>query len=316
MRKIHLFHLFVLGILLFAACGKDICPYVDEQLCDAQYRDSVNAAKADTCILSFPVDTGVFQNGRAVFPSGTFDNVKKTVMLEYFTGFRCANCPPASATAHNIKHSMCDDVVLVSYHVTSTFAAPIASPPAPYSTDLRTTEGEALVGLLQFSGLPIGNVNRMAFGSTISTTSGSWIERIDEAHESPAKGFLRFRKAKYIPASGNVEVALAYRLLDGATEDYNLVLGAMEHDIIEAQKDGSEDRYPYAHDYVFRANFNGTFGEELTVANPAPGPNEALIKEYTVQLNPDWSSDNIVLFAYLQHRSSGETIQATEARLQ
>ncbi len=308
--------LFTLIISTFlGGCAKEACPYVDERMCDRDFRDSIAALEPDTSGGTLLPDTGIVQGNRVIFDPELIANTEQNAFLEYYTGFRCTNCPPASATARNIKDEFGSRVVLAFMHVTSTFAAPLSDPPAMYSTDMRTEEGEVFVSSFQISGIPGGIVNRKGFGSSLATSAGNWQNRIESELSQPAGGFLRIRKVEWNSANRTARVQIAYRVLSGATEDYNLTIGAFENGIIEAQKSGAENLYPYTHNYVFRGHFNGLYGEELSAANPILAPGETIFKEITINIDPEWIENEMMVFAYLHHRNDRFIIQTTEAKL-
>lgn len=313
MKSIRLF--FLVGIIA-SACAKESCPYLDVRYCDRHFRDSIAALEPDTSGNgSMLPDTGIVSNGRVLFNPSTFSNVERVALLEYYTGFRCANCPPASATAKNIKNNLGSRVELIFMHATSAFAAPTTQPPAPYSTDLRTDEGNTFTSTFQLSGLPAGVINRKKFTSVYAVPPGSWADRVNEELAEDASAFIRLRKIKQEPGSNEVTIQVAYRILQGDHADYRLTVGLNEMGIIEAQKDGPNDVFPYTHDYVFRGNVNGLYGVELSSPTPALQPEEALLETLTFQLNPMWNQDNLVLFAYLHHSTTREVIQISSAYL-
>lgn len=308
--------LFIMFIsILLVGCDKETCPFTDERMCDRDFRDSIAALEPDTSGGALLPDTGIVEGNRVIFDPELIANAEQNTFLEYYTGFRCTNCPPASATARNIKDVFGSRVILAFMHVTSTFAAPLSEPPAMYSTDMRTDEGEVFVSSFQISGIPGGIVNRKGFGSSLATSAGNWQNRIESELSQPAGGFLRIRKLEWNNTNRTAKVQIAYRVLSGATEDYNLTVGAIENGIIEAQKSGSENLYPYTHNYVFRGHFNGLYGEELPSVLPALAPGETVLKELTINVDPDWDENEMVLFAYLHHRNDRYIIQATEAKL-
>lgn len=308
-----LFTLFISTLL--GGCAKEICPFIDERMCDRDFRDSLAALEPDTTNGSLLPDTGIVQGNRVLFDPELLANTEQNTFLEYYTGFRCTNCPPASATARNIKETFGPRVVLAFMHVTSTFAAPINPPPAMYSTDLRTSEGENFVSSFQISGIPGGIVNRKGFGSSLATSAGNWQDRIESELSQPAGGFLRIRKIEWNEVNRTARIQIAYRVLNGATQDYNLTIGAIENGIIEAQKSGAQDLYPYTHNYVFRGHFNGLYGEELSEVLPALGPSQTVLKILTINIDANWNASEMVLFAYLHHRANRSIIQATEAKM-
>ncbi|MCA1751773.1 MAG: Omp28-related outer membrane protein [Cryomorphaceae bacterium] len=286
-----------------SSCDKEVCPYQDERLCDREYRDSLAAVEPDTSLADAVL----------TYEPGAFSAIERNAYLEYFTGFRCNNCPPASSTARNIKADMGSRVVAVFVHASSTFAAPIAEPPANYSTDFRTNEGEQYLGSFQITGFPAGTVNRTNFGTGFAVPTAEWQSRIDSEINEPAVGFLDFTEVNHDTENNTVLVRLAYKVIEGNTSDYNLTVGIGENGIIEAQKDGPNDVYPYVHDYVFRGNVNGTWGEELQNPEPALGTNEAMRKSYRILLEDDWNPDELYFFAYLHRKEDRSIIQAADA---
>lgn len=305
MQRTLIFGIFIATAAIFSSCDKDVCPYQDERLCDPEYRDSLAAVVPDTSLADAIV----------TYDPGTFTSIQRNAYLEYFTGFRCNNCPPASSTARNIKEEMGSRVVAVFVHASNAFAAPIAEPPENYSTDFRTPEGEQYLSRFQISGFPSGTVNRTNFGTGYQVPTGEWQSRINNEIAEPSIGFLDFTEVTHNPENRTVLVRLAYKIVEGNTADYNLTLGIGENGIIEAQKDGPEDVYPYTHDYLFRGNANGIWGEELENPEPSLGPDEAIRKSYIVSLEEDWNPDELYFFAYLHRKEDRSVIQAVDVFL-
>lgn len=302
MQRILGFGIFIAFAAAFSACDKEVCPYQDERLCDREYRDSLAAIVPDTSLADAVV----------TYEPGTFTSIERNAYLEYFTGFRCNNCPPASSTARNIKANMGSRVVTVFIHASAAFAAPTAEPPANYSTDFRTSEGEQYLSSFQISGFPAGTVNRTNFGTGYQVPTGEWQSRIENEIATPALGFLDFAEVTRNTEDHTVLVRIAYKVFEGNTADYNLTLGIGENAIIEAQKDGPNDLYPYVHDYVFRGNANGIWGEELQNPEPPLGPNEAMRKSYLIAMDDDWNPDELYFFAYLHRKEDRSIIQAAD----
>jgi hypothetical protein len=305
------FRLIFLLVVIVAACTEVDCPYHDKRLCERAYRDSIANLNPDTGALQLP-DTGAIVNGYVQYNTGFFEAQQRNVFLEYFTGFRCSNCPPASATAANLKTQHSTRLSLVYVHATSVFAAPIATPPNPYSTDFRTPHGEQLISDFQISGLPRGTVSRKNFGTGLSIAPGAWSEAIDDLLNSSPQGFVQIRRLKVNEALTEIKVQVAYRLINDGSFPCRLSVGVVENGIIEAQKDGTQDIYPYTHNNVFRGNANGLYGDVVLMGSEDPGPARAFYTEYTIPVQPHWNLSNCRVVAYLHQEASLEVLQVAE----
>ncbi len=316
--KLFAHYILVTALLVFtflSACDRPECPYLDERLCDSHFRDSIAGVLPDTTNNGIIPDTGIVVGDRVLMNPTAFQNIARNTLLEYYTGFRCANCPPASATAKNLKNVHGEQLVLVFIHATSFFAAPINPAPQMYSTDLRTNQGETFSQVFQINSLPTGSINRKNFGTGIPQQHGSWPERIFAENAATSNVFLGFRKVTYQPELNSVRIQLAYRINTGNYDQYNLVVGLTENGIVEGQKDGATDIFPYEHNFVFRGNLNGIWGSELSNPIPLLTPDQAVLLEVTYPLDAQWKFENSALMAYIMNRDSYEVFQVTEAPL-
>lgn len=310
MKKISIIYLSL--IFGFLACDKNDCPYADERLCDRAYRDSVNANGGDDGTDTLSSDTGVVNGNTVCYGSSVFESLEKTALLEDFTGFRCTNCLPAAVTADNLQSQWGDRLVVVAYHVFQQFAAPIADPPDPFSTDFRTDEGENLAIEYQVPSLPNGMIDRKDFGTGQLQQAGSWPDFVGVVMEEEPTGFVRFRDVELSSDLSTVSFRVAARMFGEIEENHNLVVGIYENGLIEGQKDGGETIYPYTHDHVFRGNVNGLFGQEVFTSTSQFEENCADLFEFTGALDPEWEVENCYLFAYIINQSTLEVIQVTK----
>jgi len=307
MKNQTVFFLLILLASAFVSCEKNDCPYQDERFCDQAYRDSLANINPDS--------TDTLSETYVEYPASVYQNHLKNGMLEYFTGFRCQNCPPASATANNLKTQLGERLVLVFVHATPQFAAPINPAPEIYSTDFRTAQGEQYISAFQISGLPNGTVNRRNFGNGIVVPAGDWSSRLeDELAESP-QAFLEIRSITLSENSAMMTVQMAVKPLVNLTGSYNLSVGITESGIIEGQKNGSIDVYPYTHNHVFRGNVNGLYGQTVLTGNEVLTASQSLLFNFDVAVQENWIIANCKVFAYLHDTDSREIIQSTERKV-
>lgn len=281
------FKLFILVALVLWSCDKPDSPYLDGQ------RDLGTA------------------EGVIVYGSSFFDSYESTVLLEDFTGYKCQNCGPALATADLLQEQWEERIVVVGYHVLSFFAAPDIAPEPPnfiFSKDFRTDEGEALATDYNILSLPQGLVNRTDFGSGAPQLAGDWAGLVSDQMGLEARGFVDVIADSVMVENGEVTFAIALRPLSDVEEDWNLIVGIFENDIIEGQKDGSEIIYPFSHQHVFRGYTNGRFGQTVITPDLSLADDEALYYKFNTTLDGEWVAENCYIFAFLQNPTTLEIL--------
>jgi len=313
MKKLSVVYFILL--FCFIACDKSNCPYADERLCDRAYRDSLGAEGCEDVEDPFASDTGIVSGNSVCYDAEVFLNNQKTVLLEDFTGFRCTNCLPAAITADNLQDQWCDRLVVVAYHVYQQFAAPIAEPPEPFSTDFRTDDGENLAIEFQVPSLPNGMIDRENFGTGQLQQAGSWSDFTGERMNEDPTGFVRFRDVELSSDMSDLSFKVAARMFGEVEGTFNLVVGVYENGLIEGQKNDGETIFPYTHDHVFRGNINGLYGQEVFTPASEFDENCADLFEFTSPLDSEWDLNNCYLFAYLVNQSTLEVVQVTKTAI-
>ena len=241
----------------------------------------------------------------------------RRVLLEDFTGFRCPNCPAAADVAKQLRSVYCEDLILVGVHCTSTFAAPIASPPDPFSTDFRTVAGEAYVSAFGFTALPGGLVSRREYSSEQVVGPGAWGSAVAEILGQPAQFEIRFTQADYNAGTETLDLDVEVSVLQDVTGEHNLTIYLLEDHIAEAQEDnrvpgGIVD--PYDHRHVLRDNINGTWGEQVILGAAVTGDTLTLDYSYTLPASV-LVPENCSLVAYVYRVDNDEVMQVSERKL-
>jgi hypothetical protein len=284
----------VVGLFAFSACDKVENPYLD---------------------TGNTVETiGVIDYG-----SDYFQNYESTVLLEDFTGFRCTNCLPAIETAESLQETWGDRLTVIAYHVTSTFAAPVANPLPPdfaFSEDFRTDDGTELFGTTGIQSLPNGLVNRYDFGTgSLPQGSGTWEENVSEEMALEPVAFIEFPADSVKLDGQELEFTVAFKPLTDIEGSVNLVLGFYENGLIEGQKNGGETIYPFTHNHVFRGNINGVFGQEVLPSDIAFSEDEAIFYKFTTQISQEWDPENCYVFGFLQSVQTEKILASAKAPL-
>jgi hypothetical protein len=273
--------------------------------------------KPDDPYLDGKTDLGTAE-GVISYGSSFFDSYQSTVLLEDFTGYKCQNCGPALATANTLQDQWGDRIVVVGYHVLEFFAAPDIAPAPPdfyFTKDFRTEDGEALASEYGILSLPQGLVNRKDFGTGPRQLAGEWAGRVSDEMSESAQGFVEVLADSITVEDGAATFSISLRPLTAAEEDWNLVVGIFENDIIEGQKDGSIVLFPFSHKHVFRGYVNGRAGQTVITPNLNFVDGEAIYYKFNTALDSEWVIENCYLFAFLQNSVTLEVYAVAKAPL-
>ncbi len=197
------------------------------------------------------------------------------VLIEDYTGHTCGNCPEAAEKAKEIHDQNPEHTVVMAVHA-GFFAKPKAS--GAYSTDYRTTEGEALDAFFGNSGAgnPNGMINRSGYpGQTQVKQFGSWSVLVNEELAKPVAVKLS-TKVLYKDSTRTLRVNTRSTFLSDYPRPTRIVVHITEDSLVNWQKDyrlpsGQQDIENYVHRHMLRATLNGQFGESLTAAAATNG---------------------------------------------
>lgn len=212
-------------------------------------------------------------------------DVHRAVLIEDFTGQRCVNCPDAADTIASLQRQYGDSVVVaVAIH-----GGPLAFAGNASNIGLLTDEGNAYVDYWGIDAFPKGMVSR----SAAAANCDQWPRLVREAAAQPARVELT-ATAVYSAASRQITVtatALGISAVPGA----KLQLWLTESGITAMQQmpDGTLNRQ-YTHNHVFRTSVNGSWGEDLPLAE-----GEERTVSRTVAVADDWNSDRLAVVAFV-----------------
>lgn len=238
--------------------------------------------------------------------------VPNNVMMEEFSGVRCANCPDGNTKTHDIYLTNPQRVTIVTVH--SDFLA------APYTgeIDLRTEDANTLETTLgPTGGKPTTFINRKKLEDPTKIV----ISGAGQAKLNAWQTYVNDELATMTPIALDLELIYSdvverkfrYRVtLSFAQDMTNINLGFIltESGMKTTQKDGITEIENYEHEWVLRDFITSILGEPLTENLAA---NTVIVKEFEIDLddedfNPSgiWKLDNMELVAFL--RASDESI--------
>jgi hypothetical protein len=299
---IQILSLLLLGNIFLSCETTDDCIYLDKRFCDPNF--VIPEISEGIVVLEVPIS-----------------DYDEKVLLEDFTGFRCSNCPPATATAANLKNQHPERLSIVGVHCTAIFAAPLTSDTTqPFHTDFRTPEGEEFVTYFGLPSLPNGVVNRLGTELTDYIPFTQWSDRVNALlSENNPEVYISIESVDVNEELGTISALVYAKPLIPSEEEYIINMSVVEDAIPEAQKDNDEPGgtvYDYIHNHVFRASAYGPWGLEAFPGNFNLQTNEVLSFNLTMDINPIWKLENCELLVFISKSSNREVVQVEETHLQ
>ena len=212
---------------------------------------------------------------------------RKNVLIEDFTGQRCNNCPRATNTIASMQQLFGEEhVVAVGIH-----GGPL-SLPAP--AGLATTTAAEYIARWGVESYPSGIIDRTGGTQLYTAWTASVLER------------LQMEPAVDISVTPAYDAATCSLTIGVATTGRQSAAGQLTVWLVENGITGyqlmpnGQSNLQYVHNHVFRTAVNGTWGEEVAVAQGATDT-----KTYTVTLDPAWMADNMAVVAFVSNDSEG-----------
>lgn len=189
--------------------------------------------------------------------------IRRSVLLEDFTGQGCLNCPKAHVVMENLEEEYGDALIAVSIHCGGLgTSVDKTNFNVPGNVGLLTQEGQAIMDTYPISTWPMGVID---MGDPIEYTS--WAQAVKQAASKPSSVQIDL-SAKYEPSDkdgadgyfGTIQVGASITSLDD--REVKVQFWIIESGIVAVQKNGSEWIYDYVHNNVFRAQvFDGVKGK-------------------------------------------------------
>lgn len=212
---------------------------------------------------------------------------RKNVLIEDFTGQRCNNCPRATNTIASMQQLFGEEhVVAVGIH-----GGPL-SLPAP--AGLATPTAAEYIARWGVESYPSGIIDRTGGTQLYTAWTAAALDR------------LQMEPAVDITVTPAYDAATRSLTIGVATTGRQSAAGQLTVWLVENGITGyqlmpnGQSNLQYVHNHVFRTAVNGTWGEEVAVAQGATDT-----KTYTVTLDPAWVADNMAVVAFVSNDSEG-----------
>jgi hypothetical protein len=231
--------------------------------------------------LTFMACSNIDEDDRLIYVKPAA--IKRSVLLEDFTGQRCINCPMANDEIKLLQEQYGEDnVIAVSIH-----SGPLGFHTTPKFAGLSTDIGDEYFNYWKLDYQPVGMIDRR--GACEYTT---WNTRIREELEKTApvninlvvttEGSQKSVQANVTGVDGNITGKLQLWL----TEDNVTAFQMMP--------DGTRDMN-YLHQHVLRAAINGTWGEDISIKE-----GETSISQiYSLPTSSEWKAEDLSVIAFV-----------------
>jgi hypothetical protein len=231
----------------------------------------------------------------------------RNVLLEYYTGHLCGNCPGSGGTTlKSLKDLYGDDLVVMTIHA-GWFAQ---TRPAGNSFDyeFKTTAGNNLDSEygVTATGTPKGMVNRAEFNSTNIHTPANWGSASAAVIGSAASVGIN---GDFEIVDSVITASINIAALEKWSSDLELKAYVTEDSIVNWQRDydlDPEDIENYVHRYVLRGEMN--VDGELTSSTSGT----EFSKTATLNQGSDWQNDQLHVVVIVADPVTGEVLQVRQ----
>lgn len=240
---------------------------------------------------------------------GFYNNAKRIILLEDFTGHTCPNCPAAAVKAKELKNIYPDQLALIALHA-GFFALPQTNADGSFKTDFRTPEGEEYVSPSGFAvqAYPAGMISRLKTGNNYIYDLLDWESKILEIKDL-APIFKINLLNLYNDSLKSLKTEIKIIKNFSISSNYKISVYLIEDDIIDWQVDGTSIKPTYQHDHVLRKVFNGTWGEEVNFTG------DTASFTYQNAIAGNWNRTHCEVVAFVWDANTKEVFQVNAAHV-
>lgn len=224
--------------------------------------------------------------------------VKRTVLVQEFTGMRCTNCPDGAREVATIKEVY--DVISVNMHPTgSTFTRPLGD------LDLRSEEATEMYNYWRPTGFPAAVIN----GTAPNTSITQWMNVVDGFSKIASPLSIELT-TNYDESSRKVDVDYEVAFNDIYADECSVMVWLTEDGIVGSQMTAATLLTEYVHNHVLRASLNGVWGETIGsgfIYDDTKTGTASMI------LNDAWVADNCDIVAFVFNTNTKEVLQVVKA---
>jgi len=232
--------------------------------------------------------------------------VARSVLLVDFTGQRCVNCPRGSAIIQQMEQAYGERLIAVGM-----YSGGFGNSPSGKPYPLTTSEGNEYFSHWQLNEQPIGVVDYQQ-----PTPYTDWNYAVRQRMQADAPLKLDISSAT-IDAEGQGSVTVSAIGAAGTTAG-RLQLWLLEDSItgVQVRHDPIDNDLvtindtQYLHRHVFRRSLNGTWGQDLTVAQ-----GDTATVSTTFAADATWDKGHLSVVAFVYNEAQGGVQQACRSNV-
>jgi hypothetical protein len=222
----------------------------------------------------------------------TANSEPRNVLIEYYSGTWCGNCPCAHQALSDIKNTYPQTIAL-SYH-------------GGGNDPWQNFNGDQVRTLLGFSASAAGIIDRKSNQVGYS----SWMTRVSDryANSQMSPVNLNVTAKSFNSVTRTLDMTIDATALENLTGQYKISFVLTEDNLVYPQNYYAQCGTPgyvnnYVHSHVVRSMLNGASGENLN--SGAWNQNEAIAKNISTVLDAAWIPENcrVVIFIYKESAS-------------
>ena len=246
----------------------------------------------------------------------------RKILIYYFTGHKCGNCPRAHETINSLINLYGEAVVPVAIHCTAFARVTGADSTQPYYYDFRTDIGDYLGGRMTEPGyygelsLPVGLVNNLAKDKLLFHTA--WPTEVAKFISSFPEYLIEIQP-EYSNETNIIKADIKIKTSVTNSRKIALTVFLIEEHIINWQTDYSrtpKDIQYYEHNHVLRAGFNGAWGEVIKNNVNVSALGDEYSKSYSITKGSDWKIQNCLIVAFVYDVDTYEVLQTEMIKVQ
>lgn len=280
-------------------------------------------------IIITELDTTLFPGNFIDFEVPTFEsntNTLRNVLIEDFTGHKCAFCPPAAELAAQLEEDNPGRVFVASIHAspspggTSSFQQ-VSTSGNKYLRDFTTPEGKEIAEHLSevqggVVGNPTGTINRIRnAGGQVLISSGIWAVSTDTILENPSVYPLLVNiqaKSDYYASTDGVFIYTEVEFLTDLSGEYAIAIYALENEIIDWQKYGGDNLEFYKHHNVHIGNVYAGESFGRVFSNEEVKAGRKFNQTFSYKIPNDLDGDSMHFQIYVYNKATEEILQVIE----
>lgn len=236
---------------------------------------------------------------------------KRKVLVEYFTGHDCINCPGRSKPAfHELELLYGDNVVVLAIHA-GWFAEPFLKPD---NLDLTSPVGNEIFAAAGVTGVPIGRVDRKLYNKSYLLDPAIWSTAATSyiAQEAPVVIDIKLQ-----PLASDSVLKFQASILFTSPIDKQLNAECyLTQDSIIGNQTAPTPILEYVFMDVLRTDIKSKDGTNVLNTNPVVSTGTIIKKDYELSFKSKvWKQNHCHIVIVITDAASGECIQTEKVKV-